>query len=393
MACAACGGGRFAPFFHSREWSSSGHYITDREGYLRSGPIAIVTEYCEQCGLIRQKPGFEVRLDYVDIDRGTAKQLPDYARRILESFVSFGVGSDDLVVEVGANDGTFLKALSEAGYRNLIGVEPSRHLAANASQLGFSVYNDYFGRDLAAKMVRSLGPARAVICRHTLEHVPDIRDLTQGIADMLAPGGMAFIEVPDTDWVISELFAHEIWDEHITYFRAGSLATLIRNAGLAPVRMERFRFRDTRNLLCWSVRGHSQLFDDAPQLIEDTTTSTDQATFQSRWDAFATRLRAVILAAPRPVVAMGAAHIQLNFLNFASLDDCVEVLIDDDPAKAGRYAPLKAPVPILTTAEALSSIRGGTLLRIAFPYGGWEDRICAALSSYGIVGIEPYDLK
>jgi SAM-dependent methyltransferase len=393
VACAVCGGAKFASFFQSREWSSSGRYLNEKDGYVRAEPIVILTEYCEQCGLIRQTPGFEVRLDYADIARDTAKQLPDYAHRIIESFAQFGVGSDDLVVEVGANDGTFMKALHKAGYHNLIGVEPSNRLAASASQSGFSIHNDYFGRDLAAKMVRRHGPARAVICRHTLEHVPDIHDLTQGISDILAPGGLAFIEVPDTDWVVSELFAHEIWDEHLTYFRPGSLVGLVRKAGLVPMRMQSIRFRDTRNLLCWSVRGHSQLVDVTPELVEEATTSTDLATFQRRWDAFAARLRVAVSAAPRPVVAMGAAHIQLNFLNFTGLDDCVDLLIDDDPAKAGRYAPLTSPVPIRTTAEALASIRGGTLLRTAFPYVGWEDRICAALSSYGVASIEPYDLK
>jgi SAM-dependent methyltransferase len=391
VACPVCGSAKFAPFFQSREWSASGRYLREKEEYARAEPIPILMDYCEQCGLIRQKPDAEVHLDYAEIDRDTAKQLPDYAQHILESLSQFGVEPNDFVVEVGANDGTFLKALREAGYRNVMGVEPSRRLADKASESGFPIYNNYFGRELAAKLAGLHGPARAVICRHTLEHVPDIRDLTQGIADILAPDGLAFIEVPDTDWVVSELFAHEIWDEHLTYFRASSLAELVRSVGLVPARLQRTRFRDTRNLLCWSIKNPLQPV--TPELIEDTTTPADLASFQSRWDAFAARLRAEISAAPKPVVAIGAAHIQLNFLNFAGLDSCVDMMIDDDPAKAGRYAPLASPVPIRTSAEAIASIRGGTLLRTAFPYDGWEDRICAALSSHRVAVLEPYDLK
>jgi SAM-dependent methyltransferase len=393
VECAACGIAKFASFFRSREWSTSGRYLSEKDGYIRAEPIAIQTEYCEQCGLIRQTPGSEVRLDYADIARDTAKQLPDYAHRVIESLAQFGVGSDDLVVEVGANDGTFLNALRDAGYHNLIGVEPSRRLAACASKRKLSIHQNYFGRELAAKMVQWHGPARAVICRHTLEHVPDIRDLTCGIADILAPSGLAFIEVPDTDWIVLKLFAHEIWDEHLTYFRARSLVELIRRAGLAPVDIQRIRFRDTRNLLCWSMRANPPLIDLMPKAVKDATTPTDLAAFQHRWDTFAARLRAAVSDTPRPVVAIGAAHIQLNFLNFAGVDDCIDLLIDDDPVKAGRYAPLSSPVPIRTTAEALASIRCGTLLRTAFPYARWQDRICAVLSSFGVVSINPYDLK
>lgn len=391
-ACGVCGGGDFAPFFRAREWSSSGIYLAAARGGEAREPITILLEYCQTCGFIRQRPGSEVQLDYTGISRDTAKQLPDYARSIIASLADFGVGPDEFIVEVGANDGTFLKTVHAAGYRNLLGVEPSKRLAMRGTQAGLAIRNDYFGRSLAFDIVREHGPARAVICRHTLEHVPDIRELTQAIADVLAPGGMAFVEVPDTDWIVSDLFAHEIWDEHISYFRAGSLAALLRSVGLEPLRLERVRFRDTRNLLCWSMRPPVSA-GVAGELVHDATEPNELANFQSRWDVFAARLRSAIAVAPRPLIAIGASHIQLNFLNFAGLDDCVDLLIDDDPVKAGHYAPLASAVPIQTTQEVLASVRAGTVLRTAFPYPAWEDRVCNGLALHGVQSINPYDLR
>jgi len=392
ITCGVCDGADFAPFFRSRLWSSSGRYLDSVNEPYGSGPVTLITEYCRGCGLIRQPPGLEIQLDYTGIERDTAKQLPDYAQRIIASLAELGVGPDDLVVEVGANDGTFLKAVRAAGYRNLVGVEPSKQLATRASAAGLVLYNDYFGRDLAADIVRQHGAARAVVCRHTLEHVPDIRSLTQGIADVLTANGVSFIEVPDTDWIVSDLFAHEVWDEHIAYFRAGSLARLMRNTGLTPIRMERVRFRDTRNLLCWSTRGPAKP-GMTQDMVADATSPSDLADFQARWDAFAARVRAAVAAAPKPLIAIGASHIQLNFLNFVGLDAAVDLLIDDDPVKAGRFAPLATAVPIRNTASVVESVRAGTILRTAFPYPAWEDRICEALAPYGIGSITPYDLR
>ncbi|HEY1857222.1 class I SAM-dependent methyltransferase [Acidocella sp.] len=392
VACGACRGTQFAPFFQAREWTQSGRYLASAQSAISAEPIKLLTEYCRQCGLIRQVPGAEVRLDYTGISRDTAKQLPDYAHRVIASMAELGVGADDLVVEIGANDGTFLRAMREAGYKNLIGVEPSKDLAVRAAGSGFTIMNEYFGRSLASRMVSQYGAPRAIICRHTLEHVPDIQDMTEGMAALLAPQGVAFIEVPDTDWVISELFAHEIWDEHVTYFRSGSLVTLLQNSGLVPLRMERARFRDTRNLLAWSVRAPASA-DTPPALLDDITTAADLADFQARWDRFAANLRAAVAAAPRPLVAVGAAHIQLNFLNYTGLDGDVDMLVDDDPVKAGHYAPLAFAVPIRTTTQVLETVRAGTVLRTAFPYPGWEDRICSALAPYGVDSIKPYNFK
>jgi SAM-dependent methyltransferase len=392
MACGVCGGLGFERFFQSREWSCSGCYLTDQAAWSAHAAVALRLDHCRDCGLIRQAPGAEVQLNYGEIARDTARQLPDYTDHIIASLAEYGVAPDDLVIEVGANDGTFLRALHAAGHRRLVGIEPSEHLAARAATAGLAIDNEFFGQACADRLLARHGAAKAVICRHTLEHVPDIRDLMHGLAAVLAPGGLCFVEVPDSDWIVSELFAHEIWDEHISYFRAGALTRLVRGAGLTPVRLHRTRFRDTCNLLCWAVRGPcpSGMVED---LAEDLTSPADLVDFQSRWDVFSARLRDAVAVAPGPVVAIGASHIQLNFLNFTGLDRSVDLLIDDDPVKAGHYAPLAKPVPIRTTSDVLASQRTGTLLRTAFPYPVWEDRICAALAPYGIASITPYDLR
>lgn len=385
--CGACAGVQFTPFFKAREWSVSGHYpSTPAEPGI---PVAVELEACRSCGLIRQVPGRLVPLNYDQIVRGTAKQLPDYAARIIASLSEHGVAKDDLVVEVGANDGTFLKELRNSGYRNLLGVEPSTQLAEAAVSAECTVLNNYFGRPLAKQIRAAHGTARAIICRHTLEHVPDIHELSSGITDLLAADGVSFVEVPDTDWVITQLFAHEIWDEHVSYFRPQSLARLLQRTGLQPARLERVRFRDTRNLLCWAVRQSTSLI---PSIAEDEATLADVDQFQTRWDAFSASLRARIAAAPKPIIGIGASHIQLNFLNFTGLDD-IDLLIDDDSVKAGRFAPLARPVPIRTTADVLTTRRSGTLLRTAFPYPAWQERICSSLAPYGVGSIEPYDAE
>jgi SAM-dependent methyltransferase len=382
----------FAPFFRSQEWSCSGHYLESPQQYRKGPVLPIVTEWCRQCGLIRQVPGNEVPLDYADIARDTARQMPDYTSDIINSLTAFGLAPDDAVMEIGANDGSFLRAVQAAGFRNLIAIEPSKSLSARAAEAGLIVHNTLFSTAFAEGARRRHGSMQAVLCRHTLEHVPDITDMVQGIAAVLAPGGLAFIEVPDTDWIVSELFAHEIWDEHITYFRAGSLAALLRRAGLVPVRLQRARFRDTRNLLCWAVRAPARV-STRPDLVDDATAAGELDSFQSRWDAVAGRLRDAVATAPRPLIAIGAAHIQMNFLNFAGLDAAVELLIDDDPVKAGHYAPLAKAVPIRSTADAIASVRAGTILRTAFPYPAWEGRICAALAPFGVGNIDPYALR
>jgi 2-polyprenyl-3-methyl-5-hydroxy-6-metoxy-1,4-benzoquinol methylase len=385
-ACGACRSALFGSFFRAEEASVTGLYF---DKPTTTKPATVELEYCKSCGLIRQPPERMIRLNYERIVRGTSQQLPPYAGDILASLAEFGVKRDDFIIEVGANDGTFLKELRTQGYRNLLGVEPSGQLADTAKQSGFDILGSYFDEKLAADIRKQHGGARAVICRHTLEHVPDIAGFTKAIADVLSSDGVALIEVPDADWLVTNLFAHEIWDEHISYFRPRSLATLLGQSGLKPVRLTRMRLRDTRNLVSWAIPASANAAVPCP--AEDEASLAELEGFQARWDAFAERLRAVVLASPQPVIAIGAAHNQLNFLNFAGLAGAVDMLIDDDAAKAGHFAPLGKSVPIRSTADVLAITRQGTLLRTGFPYPAWEDRIEGALAAHHVRSIKPYD--
>ena len=401
MQCDVCGGGHFAPFFSGSEWAASGRYLTAEEAadwrparagtgarFDLRGPIGIHLDYCLDCGFIRQDPERRVALDYAVIDRGTSQQIPHYSRDILDGLRALGVRDDAAVIEVGSNDGAFLKQLRADGFSRLLGIEPSRELASRSLAAGFETEVGYFDRVKAAELAARRGSADVVVCRHTLEHVPDIPGMLAAIADVLAPGGFCFMEVPDTDWVISRLFAHEIWDEHLAYFRPGNLALAMRRAGLEPVRLESVRFRDTANLLCWAVRSGGR--EIPTDVAADATAMADLKSFAARWAALTARLRADLVEAPRPIVAVGASHIQLNFLNYAGLSGAVDLLIDDDPRKAGRFAPLAGPVPICTTDQALATLTGGTILCTAFPYPGWQHRICQGLAPQGVRVVDPY---
>jgi hypothetical protein len=389
VRCGACAGTVFGPFFRALEASVSGVYLA--EPVIPTEGAMIELEYCKTCGLIRQVPGKTIYLDYDRIQRGTAQQLPTYAADIIASLSEFGVRRDDFILEVGANEGTFLRELRNHGYRDLLGVEPSTQLADVSKQSGLDIRNAYFDCGLAAEIRAARGPARAVICRHTLEHVPDVFELVRGIAEVLSVDGLSFIEVPDADWVVTNLFAHEIWDEHISYFRPRCLAKLIENCGLKPVRLARMRFRDTRNLLCWAVPASARLANTAC-VVGDESDFGALERFQENWDTFSERLQSLVLASPKPIIGIGAAHIQLNFLNFTGLGEAVDALIDDDKSKAGRFAPLARPVPIRSTSEILATVRRGTLLRTAFPYPAWEDRIDSALRLYNVQSIKPYEI-
>lgn len=344
-------------------------------------------ELCAECGLARQCGGTGPR-DYGETDRATTGQFPAYGSELIAKLASLGVGPGDLVLDIGANDGSFMAALRDAGFERLVGVEPSRALAQKARARGFEVENDYFGPSLVPRIIAAHGRARALVCRHTLEHVPDPGSFVAGLRDCLVgESGVALIEVPDGSAIPELMNVYEFWDEHLYCFCAANLARLVERAGLRVRDIRVQPHLATRNLLLWCATGGASAgIPDARDCVPLWRG------LASDWAGFRDRLGTALRAAQRPLYLIGGSHSQYNLVNYAGLGALVDHFIDDDPAKLGRYPPVAAGSPsIISTSQFMLSARRGSVLKTGFGYTAWTARIAEHAQRYGMSMLDPFD--
>ena len=94
--------------------------------------------------------------------------------------------------------------LSSAGFSNTLGVEPSRHCADICRKKGFTIENIYFNQKESLKIEKQYGKAKAVICRHTLEHTTDPHETLISIRQLLSKDSLLVLEVPDARGIIND---------------------------------------------------------------------------------------------------------------------------------------------------------------------------------------------
>ena len=136
------------------------------------------------------------------------------------------------MLDVGCATGDFLVAAAREGIAGR-GVELSAFAAARAGGRGLTV------RRGTIEDVDD-GPFDVVHASHVLEHVPDVLAFARRVATLLAPRGLAIIEVPNEfDDVLSTLRRRAGRDAdgrpgspHLHFFSAASFARLFAAAGL-----------------------------------------------------------------------------------------------------------------------------------------------------------------
>ena len=163
--------------------------------------------HCRNCDLVQLglavDPAIIFPPDY-PYTSGTTKLLGDnFADLRRESADLLGLGNDDLVVDIGSNDGTLLSNFQNGGHR-VLGIEPT-DVGDIALKRGIPTIKRYFSPAVAREVKREYGPASVVTAANCFAHIEDVHAIVDGIVDMLAPGG-AFISNPITSSAFSTPF-------------------------------------------------------------------------------------------------------------------------------------------------------------------------------------------
>src|SRR5919109_472392 len=155
-----------------------------------------------------------------------------HARAYVEMAIErFGLGPDSLAVEVASNDGYLLQHVVERRIPAL-GIEPAANVAAAARERGIETVVEFFGRELAARLVFEGRRADLLVANNVMAHVPDLNDFVAGMEALLAPDGVVTIEVPHLLRLVADNQFDTIYHEHFQYFSLLSARKLLAAHGL-----------------------------------------------------------------------------------------------------------------------------------------------------------------
>ena len=269
----------------------------------------------------------------------------DYAAQLTRRF---DLDDSKFLVEVACNDGTML---AEFECRTL-GVEPASGPAVVARAKGLSVVNEPFGLDVARRIVANYGTADVVVANNVAAHVADLDDFFAGMAALVAPDGVAVVEVQYlADLLTGNQFDH-VYHEHRYYFSAASLSAIMAKHGLRVRTVEHTPAQggSIRVAATPAASGRQWMASEPPWLRQVST----YLGFQGRVDYLRARLLEMLdaeIAAGRKIAGYAASAKSATLLNFCGLGpDRIDHIVDTTPSKIGRFAP-GSKIPVVGPGE------------------------------------------
>ena len=218
-SCRLCGATLARVFCDLGKSPLANSYLSEEDLGVMEPFYPLRARVCDECLLV-QLEQFEtpeaIFSDYAYMSSYSTSWL-EHSRALAEAVVDrFGLGPEDLVIELASNDGYLLRYFAERDVR-VLGVEPAANVAAIAQERGIPTRVEFFG-ERGARALRAQAAADVVLGLNVLAHVPDLNDFVAGIAVVLAADGVAVLEFPHLLRLIEELQFDTIYHEHFSYF-------------------------------------------------------------------------------------------------------------------------------------------------------------------------------
>ena len=235
--CNACGSARLAEHMQvAGEMGADGLIPTTKEFGTALGNIV----RCEDCTHMQldRFPSDE-ELDaayaeaasdaYVEEEAGQRYSFASVLERIERYAHERGA-----LLDVGCWVGFLLAEAEQRGWRECVGIEPSGFASEYARErLGLDVRTEeLFTADLPT------GHFDAVVMGDVLEHLTQANAALDRVAELLKPGGILTLELPDAGSRVARLLGARWWSvipTHIHYFTRASAAAILRRHGYEPL--------------------------------------------------------------------------------------------------------------------------------------------------------------
>ncbi len=234
--CPGCGGSLLSPILKLPRQPAVMNYRFPDAASARRVPRRDVTlVQCQECGLV-----FNASFDGSAVPYDGAYENRQCFSPAFNSHLEALAGGitrrnrleGGRILEVGCGKGDFLRLLCRAAGATGDGYDTTFESTGRPEAVGLRFFRHYVGpSDLTH-------PYDAVICRHVVEHVPEIGAFLKALHAIATAAGdpVVVLETPRFEWIVEHSCLWDVFHEHCNYFTEAALAQLCRMAGFRVVR-------------------------------------------------------------------------------------------------------------------------------------------------------------
>ena len=322
-------------------------------------PLELVR--CKQCGLVQLRHTFP--RDSLYRHYWYRSGISSTMRKALKDIVVKGCeiarpDNGDIVIDVGANDGTLLRSYVIPGLK-LVGFEPAKNLVEDARKGTTLVFNDFFGSKLFQKEFPG-AKAKLITSIAMFYDLDDPHTFVEDITKCLADDGVWIVQQNYLCSMLEQNGFDNVGHEHLTYYSLDTMKKLLDkhdleifdveqndvNGGSFRTYIARKGKRKARESVRKMMEYETRLFSAIPSIF--STFASNIETIRSQLKEFVTNQS----KNGKSVYVYGASTRGNTILQYCNIDyHVIKKATDANPEKWGLRTP-GTLIPIVSKDEA-----------------------------------------
>jgi hypothetical protein len=362
--CRICKGSRLTKFLDLGEQPHCNRFLSKEELNQPEKFYPLDLYFCADCALVQMVNVVPSKVMFKNHPyvSGTTGTLSEHFSKVARELIDrFHIPPRSLVVDIGSNDGTFLKSFSSFNVRTL-GIEPAAKIAGLATAAGIETVNDFFSSRVAAEIRTRYGPAKIINAAGVFFHVDDLDDFVLGVRHLLDDDGVFVIQAIYLVDMIERNSFDNVYHEHVCHYSIKPLDVLfdrfdmeifdvrrvpIHGGSIVAHAGKKGRFRRTAEGERLKSEERAKGLHDLPRFEKFAANAMQIMT------DLLSMLRALKAKGHR-IAAYGAPAKGNTLLNYCKIGpDILEYAVEKNVLKCGLYTP-GMHIPVITEQEAAS---------------------------------------
>jgi len=153
-----------------------------------------------------------------------------------EVFSNFKISEEDLVIDIGSNDGNLLSNFKN--YTRVLGITPE-DIGKIAIERGIPTILQYFSKDLSINIIKKYGKAKIVTATNVFAHIDNIDEVLHSIYNLLENDGIFISESHYLQTLVEQNQYDTIYHEHLRYYSLSSLEYLFNKHGMEIIKAKK----------------------------------------------------------------------------------------------------------------------------------------------------------
>jgi len=234
--CRSCGSEKLVEIldFGKQPWCND--FITkEKLGKEKVYPLKVVC--CEECELLQLSytiPKETMFQNHQYLSSMTSTLGKHFLKIAEENKEQFNLTKDDLIVDIGGNDGFQLMQYKSLGLENVVNVESAENICDFSRKKGIKTINEFFNEPMAIKHFEPRS-AKLINASGVFFHLEELHSVIRGIKHMLADDGVFVIQFMYAGAMVENNNFDTIYHEHLCYYTLKNVISL-----LSPYELEVF---------------------------------------------------------------------------------------------------------------------------------------------------------